>query len=118
MKMKELNNLINMADGGLRCVDYDLECESSGCETCGYGGRWIKDIKIQMKNSTIIITTESMYDFDSIDEGEFMSIITRNIELIETMTEEQFSEWIKEEVKIIVDSDYTDCVSVMFCKSK
>ena len=42
--------LINMIDGGLIKVDYQgLDCLSSGCETCGYGGHWINNIEIHMK---------------------------------------------------------------------
>lgn len=112
------NALITMVDGGLVKVDYEgIDCISSGCQTCGYGGHWINNISIQMMNGIISIEMHSMYDWIcTIEEEDFMFILTSNVDLIKTMTEKQFAKWIKEQLINCnkLDEDYIDDLSVKY----
>ena len=43
--------LINLTDDKIYEVNYEGKtCLSEGCETCGYGGHWVKDFEIKMEN--------------------------------------------------------------------
>ena len=118
--MEENKVLINMVDGGLISVDYQgLDCISSGCETCGYGGHWINNIEIRMVNGIIDIEMHSMYDWiDVIEEDKFMFIITSNIDNIKNMTEKEFAKWIKEQLinSNELDEDYINQLEVKYCE--
>ena len=96
--------LITMTDGGL--VSYrDDSYFYSGCPTCDYGSEYINDIDIELTHYKIYIKTNQMYEY-ALSEGQMMQLFLRNYNLIQTMTEMQFIDWLKTELgKIIIDDE-------------
>ena len=111
-----MNNkvLIKMVDGGLKEVNYDKECIYEGCETCGYGGRWLNNISITMLKGYINIEVPTMYSYDNIDENDFMRILTSNIDKISKMKQKEFAKWLKEQIIEIYHGDYEDEIKIYY----
>ena len=99
--------LIKMTDGGM--IRYDDDCYSyGGCPTCNYGSEYINEIDIELTCYRVHIETNQMYEY-ALSEGQMMRLFLVNNNLIQTMTEKQFIDWLKEEIsKIICNTDDYD----------
>jgi hypothetical protein len=88
--------LLQMVNGGITNIYSDIDYWS-GCETCDYGSRYINEYTIEMTTGTIEIKVEQEYEY-ALSEGYMMGLILPNIDLIKSMTEEAFFDWIKTEM--------------------
>lgn len=95
--------LIKMIDGGL--VNYaDDSYFYSGCPTCNYGSEYINEIDITLTRYKIHIKTNQMYEY-VLSEGDMMKLFLSEYNTIQTMTEKEFTDWLKEQIYKIVDGD-------------
>jgi hypothetical protein len=89
--------LLQLINGGILNIQSDIK-SYSGCETCDYGSEYINEYDIEITTGTIEIRVSQMYDH-ALSEGSMMEIILPNTDVIKTMTEIEFYEWIKEKVQ-------------------
>lgn len=95
--------LIKMIDGGL--VNYnDNTYFSSGCPTCDYGSEYVNEIDITLTHYSIHIKTNQMYEY-VLSEGDMMKLFLSEYNTIQTMTEKEFVDWLKEQIYKIVYGD-------------
>lgn len=94
---------LTMIDGGL--VNYkDDQCYYEGCPTCDYGSEYITEIDVTLTQYKIHISTNKMYDY-ALSEGDMLKIFLSNCNLIQSMTEKEFIDWLKTKLLEIVDED-------------
>lgn len=104
MRNHDENIILKMVDGGL--VDYSDDARHTpGCPTCDYGSQYINEIDIDLKRHSVHIEINQMYDY-ALSEGKMMIILLSNCEQIMQMTEKQFIEWLREQIKEIVKDCY------------
>lgn len=96
--------ILKMVDGGL--IDYSDDTRyMPGCPTCDYGSQYINDINIDLQRHSIHIKLNQMYDY-VLSEGKMMILLLSNCDQIMHMTEKQFIEWLREQIKEIVKGCY------------
>jgi hypothetical protein len=102
--------LIKMIDGGL--VDYDDDSYSfGGCPTCDYGSSYITEINMTLTKYKVHIKTNQMYEY-VLSEGDMLKILLSNYEEITTMTEKEFTDWMKVKLLEIASEDELEEYSV------
>lgn len=92
-----MGNLINLVDDAIIAIHTD-ETSHGGCETCDYGSEYINEIQFIFTNSITTIKAVKMYDY-ALTVDWVMKTFLGNIHYIETMTKNQFIDWITNEVK-------------------
>lgn len=98
--------LVNLVDGGILNITTDNEA-FDGCETCDYGSSYISEFEVSLTTRTVTIKAEKMYEYP-LSEGYLIKLFVNNNELIKTMTEEQFVEWLINEVNTkSVNAEYS-----------
>lgn len=90
--------LIEMADGGIIDICDDMECDEYGYPTCGFNGHYTNHMKITLEKNILEIEFGGMYTFDIPDYSDIMKIFTQNNDNIKNMTEEEFVDFLKEEL--------------------
>lgn len=91
--------LIKMTNGGL--VNYTDDYHyTSGCPTCDYGSEYITEIYITLTKYAISIGVNKMYQY-ALTEGAMMVLLLQNYNYIQTLSEEEFIEWLKKEIEDI-----------------
>ena len=90
--------LIEMADGGIIDICDDMECDDYGCPTCGFNGHYTNHMEITLEKNILEIEFGGMYTFDVPNYSDIMKIFTQNNDNIKDMTEEEFVEFLKEEL--------------------
>ena len=104
MRNNDEKIILKMVDGGL--INYsDNTRYIPGCVTCDYGSQCINNINIDLQRHSIHIKLNQMYDY-ALSEGMMMILLLSNCEKIMQMTENQFIEWLKEQIKEIVKDCY------------
>ena len=88
--------LIQLVDGGIFDIDTD-EYYYGGCPTCDYGSEYINEIDISMTKSNLHIVTNQMYEY-AMSQADLMHIILPEIDMIKAMTEDQFTDWLKDKI--------------------
>lgn len=91
-----MRNLLELKDGGIVSFDQDNWCQSSGCETCGYGSSYISELTISMTKHKIYIESDEMYEY-GLSDGIVMKVILNNVNKIQEMTEMEFANWVIEQ---------------------
>lgn len=93
--------LIKMLDGGI--VNYADDCyHYDGCPTCDYGSEYINEIDITLVHHTIHIKTNQMYEY-VLSEGQMIRLFLTEYDVIRTMTEKEFIDWLKAKLIEIVN---------------
>lgn len=88
--------LVTLLDGGIKTIHTDKE-SYGGCHTCDYGSEYINQIDMQLRTGKFTIKAGEMYRYP-LSEGYMMETMLGNIEIIKTLTEEAFMEWIEEKI--------------------
>lgn len=89
--------ILKLIDGGIIDIREDKDY-ISGCPTCDYGSCYIDEFYIELTTLEIHIEVSQMYDYP-LSEGQMMKILLPNSNLIQGMTEEEFSKWLEENIK-------------------
>lgn len=98
--------LIKMVDGGL--VNYEDDFYShGGCPTCDYGSEYISEIYITLTHYKIYVKTNQMYEY-VISEGQMMKLLLSEYNTIQTMTEKEFIDWLKEKFCEITHEEFQE----------
>lgn len=94
-----MNNefLIKMVDGGLIDIETDQDQEWSGCETCDFGSKYVSNINLYLRKYEVYISLGNMYEAPSI--GFLIKILVVRDDIIKTMTELEFIEYVKNAVE-------------------
>ena len=100
--------LIKMVDGGL--VNYDDDYRSyGGCPTCDYGSEYITEINITLTHYKIYVKTNQMYEY-VLSEGQMMKLFLSEYNTIQSMTENEFTEWFKTKLYEITHDEFQEAV--------
>lgn len=85
--------LIKMLDDGILNYEDDHYCYS-GCPTCNYGSEYIDEIDITLVHHKVHIKTNQMYEY-VLSEGQMIRLFLTEYNTIQTMTEKEFTDWLK-----------------------
>lgn len=104
--------IIEMIDGGIIDIETDEWAKSYGCETCGYGGLHVKKMELLMKNMSLLINMEDMYEWGLPSYEDLIRWFDKNTEKIKSMTQDEFVYFIKnnhqfscDEIKFSIKKD-------------
>lgn len=89
--------LIKMIDGGITNVYTDSYCAYSGCPTCNYRSRYVREIILYLDGFNIEVNMEDMFSAPY-SEGDLMKLLCSNNDEIKQMTQDEFYLWFKEEI--------------------
>lgn len=89
--------LIKMLDGGIKDISTDNWTESYGCQTCGYGGWHVEELKLDMEGFSLTIKTGDMYNWELPTYEDLIHWFDDNTDKIRNMTQDEFTAFIKEE---------------------
>lgn len=89
--------LINMKDGGLVEYTDDTECYP-GCETCDYGSEYINNLFLTLTKYKVRVKTNQMYEY-LLSEGYMIKLFLQNYNKIQEMTEKEFIDWFREQIR-------------------
>lgn len=96
--------LLKLKNGGIVNIQSD-EYSYRGCPTCDYGSQYINEVTITLTKYVINVNLNKMYEY-CLSSGSLMTIILPNVDLIMSMTEEEFIKWFKEQLQEIIDKSY------------
>lgn len=102
--------LVELIDGGVKNITTDIDYVSGGCPTCDYGTSWVNEYTIFMTNGVIKIEVDNDDNY-TFSEGLMMKIFLQNIDEIKQMTEDSFSEWLKNKINNEIDAAERDSAS-------
>jgi hypothetical protein len=94
--------LLKMVDGGILNIKEDRDY-TSGCETCDYGSSYVNYFDFELTTIEIHIEASQMYEYP-LSEGDLMKIILPNVELIQKMTEIEFTEFLNCQLNNIINN--------------
>jgi hypothetical protein len=89
--------MLELIDGGIVDVQSDNNY-ISGCDTCDYGSRYINYFDIELTKTKIKIEATQTWDYP-LSEGLMMKILLSNVDDIKNMTENEFAQWLKTQLK-------------------
>lgn len=89
--------LLKLVDGGIINIEED-KSYTPGCPTCDYNSRYTNCFDIELSTITISIESTNSYDYP-LSDGHMMKVLFPNINLIQSMTENEFSKWLKEQLE-------------------
>ena len=89
--------LIPMKDGGLIDIKEDSYCTDEGCPTCGYDSKYISDLTLELEGFKLNIEMLDMYSAPC-SQQDLMKMLCGNIDKIKNMTQNEFIDFIKEEI--------------------
>lgn len=98
--------LIKMIDGGMENYKDD-SYSYDGCPTCNYGSEYINEIDITLTKYTISVETNQMYEY-VLSEGQMMKLFLSEYNTIQTMTEDEFIVWFKEQLCEITHDEFKE----------
>lgn len=98
--------LIKMIDGGMENYR-DNSYSYDGCPTCNYGSEYINEIDITLTRYTIHVETNQMYEY-VLSEGQMMKLFLSEYDAIQTMTEDEFIAWFKEQLCEITHDEFKE----------
>jgi len=104
--------LIELLDGGILEVKSDT-WSKRGCSTCDYGSSYVNEFEIELTSGDAYIEIDNMYEY-AMSEGSMMEIMLKNIEVIKTMNESDFVDWLKIKIEEEVEENYCDKDDVSF----
>lgn len=104
-KINKKSYLIKMVDGGLIDVKSDGWCEAEGCHTCQYGSLFMNEITLVMEGIKAAIILGSSYKYYDYSTSDLMKLLCNSIEKISTMTQEEFVEFVVEDIAIVYKND-------------
>ena len=90
--------LVKMVDGGIIDICDDMKCDSRGCPTCGFNGHYTNYMEITLEKNILEIEFGGMYTFNVPSYSDIMKVFTQNNDKIKSMTEEEFIDFLKEEL--------------------
>ena len=83
----------------------DFKCDNyayGGCKTCDYGSEYINDFEIITTNYIIECKISDMYGYP-IEVDFFIKFFCKNLNLLKQKTEEEFIEFLKNELNKLHD---------------
>jgi hypothetical protein len=95
--------LIELQDGGIIDIKDDYWTEDEGCETCGYGGWHVEELKIIMDDRILKINMGDMYDWNMPSYDTLIKWFDARMNKIKSMTKEEFINFIKQEEIFYMD---------------
>lgn len=98
--------LIKMIDGGMENYR-DNSYSYDGCPTCDWGSEYINEIDITLTRYTIHVETNQMYEY-VLSEGQMMKLFLSEYDTIQSMTEDKFVTWFKEQLCEITHDDFKE----------
>ena len=104
-KINKKSYLIKMVDGGLIDVKSDDWCEAEGCHTCQYGSLFMNEITLVMEGIKAVIILGSSYKYYNYSTSDLMKLLCNSVEKISTMTQEEFVEFVVEDIAIVYKND-------------
>lgn len=91
--------LLTMVNGGIKDIEQDNWCASEGCITCGYGSSYINECTIHLTGFSIKFEADTEYNY-AFSDGDFMKLMCQNYHNIEKLTEDEFFDWLKEQLSV------------------
>jgi hypothetical protein len=95
--------LLKLINGGILDITEDRDYVE-GCHTCDYGSCYTNYFDIKLTTMQIHIESSQMYRFP-LSEGHMMKVILPNVNIIQNMTEMEFSDWLKENLTNAVNCE-------------
>lgn len=74
--------LLELKDGGIIGFEQDNWCNSTGCETCGYGSSYISELEIKMTKYKVEIESDEVCGY-GLSDGIVMEVVLNNIKDIQ-----------------------------------
>ena len=93
--------IIKLKDNAVIDIKTDNYCYNRGCDTCGYGSDYCKELVVRFDDmDTYTYERHQMYDYDeSFSIGYFIKLFCANIDTFVNMTKEEFKEFIDNKIK-------------------
>lgn len=90
--------VIKLKDGGVIGFTTDRSY-NGGCPTCHYNEMYEHFFEIEMTKGKASITVEESTEYN-LCLGEFIQILTTNIESIQKQTEQEFIDWLWDQIRV------------------
>jgi hypothetical protein len=97
--------ILEMKNGGINEIYTDTH-SYGGCSTCDYGSSYINEITFELTTGNINIEVNEMYEY-ALSDGYMMKLMLNNVNEIKEFTEDEFFNWLKNELDEEVGSSLT-----------
>lgn len=97
--------LVEMIDGGIIDICDDMICDNCGCPTYGYNGHYTNYMEIILEKNILEMEFGGTYSFSVPSYSDIMKVFTQNNDKIRNMTEEEFIDFLKEELDNLTCSE-------------
>lgn len=88
--------LVQLIDGGIVDIVTDT-WSSGGCETCDWGSSYVNELTVVLTETVIVVEVSQMYDYP-LSDGYLMKLFLANLEYLKTLTVEEFTDWLRQEL--------------------
>lgn len=89
--------IFKLVDGGIIDIDSDSQYYSGNCDTCDYGAEYVDYFRFTLTKKVINIEARDTFE-RVLSEGLMMRLMLNNVDLIREFTEEEFCDWLENEL--------------------
>ena len=85
--------LLTLQDGSVLNFGEESYIEAHGCDTCGHGSEYLRELIVTTTQGKWLFDTKNMYEY-LVPRDFIMTAILKNVETFKSMTVAQFIEWL------------------------